>query len=251
MFFILSKLLTFLIKPFFWIVLCFFLGILVKNQQRKRRLLWLAFVGLLLFTNRGLFQSIMRWWELPAVKIEQTYDIGIILGGYSNQYGYPKDGRQHFGPAANRFIQGLELYHRGKLKKVMLSGGNANWFSPGPNESRVTFGYLRDLGLPQEAILLEDKSRNTYENAMFCVASIQKEAPQAKVLLITSAWHMYRARACFRKAGLRCDWYCSDYLQNKQGLSSWAKFEPGNLEKWDLLIKEWVGLAVYAMKGYL
>jgi uncharacterized SAM-binding protein YcdF (DUF218 family) len=251
MFFFFSKVLIFLIKPFFWIVVCLVLGILMKNTRRKRRFLLSALVLLLVFTNRGLFQNIIAWWEMPAVKIEQAYDLGIILGGYSNQYGYPRDGRQHFGPAANRFTQGLELYHRGKIKKIMLSGGNANVYRPGQNESKTSVGYLRDQGIPIESILVEPKSRNTYENALYCTKKIKAEMPQAKVLLITSAWHMYRAKACFRKAGLNPDVYCTDFLQSDRGWDSWLRFEPNILEKWDLLFKEWVGLAAYGVQGYL
>ncbi len=63
---------------------------------------------------------------------------------------------------------------------------------------------------------------------------------------------MPRSRACFRKAGLNPDIYCVDYLQNQSQLwwEDLLKFEPDTFQKWEWLIKEWVGIVAYRIKGY-
>jgi hypothetical protein len=62
---------------------------------------------------------------------------------------------------------------------------------------------------------------------------------------------MRRARACFRKAGLDIDVYCTDYRRTRSGGWNWIKFSPNVIGDWEDLIKEWVGMLAYAIKGYL
>ena len=71
-------------------------------------------------------------------------------------------------------------------------------------ESINTKQFLIRLGVPTADILMETKSRNTHENALFS-KEILKTATQEKdlnLLLITSTFHMYRAEKCFKKVGL-------------------------------------------------
>ena len=84
MFFIVSKLLAFIITPIIWIIGLLFYSIFSKNQLRKRKSLIFTLVLLLFFTNSFLFDEAMRQWEIPATKDSElsiTYNAGIVLGG--------------------------------------------------------------------------------------------------------------------------------------------------------------------------
>jgi uncharacterized SAM-binding protein YcdF (DUF218 family) len=114
--------------------------------------------------------------------------------------------------------------------------------------------YLRQVGVPEEDILLETEARNTYENALLAGEIIRKKFPQAPVLLITSAFHMRRASACFKKQGLLFDTFPGDYYsrgRRKYGLTDFLLPQQEALLLWSKLFKEWMGMVAYKMAGYI
>src|SRR5688572_10187478 len=84
MFFVISKILDFLLEPLLWIIALLIFSLLSKNLKRKRKSLIAAIVLLLVFSNSFLLDEAMRAWEMPATKISdtpETYDAGIVLSG--------------------------------------------------------------------------------------------------------------------------------------------------------------------------
>ncbi|MBX2926632.1 MAG: YdcF family protein [Saprospiraceae bacterium] len=255
MFFILSKVLAFAIKPVVWIILLLGYSLFSKRPRRKRRALRVALLLLILFSNRWISNQIFRAWEpdtLTADAIETPYDIGIVLGGYSNFYIEPRHDRHNFNERGNRLANALELYFSGKVKKLLLSGGSGRLLQDGPSEAELMVAYLRKLGIPDADIILEPESRNTWENALFTKNIVDTRYPGATCLLITSAWHMRRSDACFRKAGLLATPFPVDYISesNRQYAEMLLLPDKLGLYKWELLIKEWIGCAAYRVRGY-
>lgn len=251
MFFFLSKALLFLIRPMFWVLVLAFLAFISKRAARRRRYALIMLLFLIFFSNKGLYEVVCGRWELPPQKLTQSYDIGILLGGYSNSNGYPQDGRHHFNASVNRLTQTLELYQQGKIRNILLTGGSSNIITKGKLESQEVVDFVEDMGIDRKVVIVEPQARNTWENALYSAKIIKAKYPQATCVLITSAWHMRRARACFRKAGLEFDYYCTDYKSTDLGGWAWLQFEPGVLGDWEGLFKEWVGMLVYAVKGYV
>ena len=251
MFFFLSKALLFLIRPMFWVMILAIAAFISRRSARRRRYAFILVLFLIFFSNKGLFEAVCSLWEMPPQKITQSYDIGILLGGYSNSSGYPKDGRHHFNASVNRLTQTLELYQEGKIRNILLTGGSANIITKGQLESEEVVDFIEDMGVPRTAVIVEPKARNTWENALFSAKIIKKKYPNASCVLITSAAHMRRAQACFRKAGLNIDTYCTDFRRTDLNGWAWLQFEPQVLGDWEGLIKEWVGMLVYAIKGYV
>jgi uncharacterized SAM-binding protein YcdF (DUF218 family) len=251
MFFVLSKLLAFGIKPISWLFILLIGSLLGRRVKFRRRCGWLAFWVLLLFSNKGLFNLAAHLWELPPQKVQVPYDAGILLGGFSNQNGYPQDGRYHFGPGANRFTQTLELYEKGKIKQIIITSGSANVTGKKISEATEAMRFLQTMHLPKEAIVIETRSRNTHENAEFTAQLVKNHLHETRCLLITSAWHMRRAKACFAKVGFPLDYYCTDYLQERYTPWMIIQFQPDVLGKWEALIKEWVGMLAYWAAGYI
>lgn len=251
MFFVLSKLLIFLIKPLFWVFLLLLGALLGRRVKFRRRAAWLTLWFLLFFSNKGIFNVVAQLWELPPTRVQVPYDIGILLGGFSNEHGYPRDGRYHFGPTANRFTQTYELFAKGKIKQILVTSGSARVFGEKISEAKAVTHWFQTVNVPKEAILIETQSRNTHENARFSTQLLRRHHPEARCVLITSAWHMRRARACFAKMGYPTAIYCTDYLQETYRPELWIKFQPEVLSKWEALIKEWVGMVAYWIKGYV
>jgi uncharacterized SAM-binding protein YcdF (DUF218 family) len=141
--------------------------------------------------------------------------------------------------AADRVWEAARLYHAGKAPLLLLSGGSDPAVSLTP-ESAAMRQLLRDLGVPETAMIEETRSRTTRENARYS-AGLLKEQGIRRILLVTSALHMHRARACFEREDLEVEPAATDY----EGLpaSGLRAFIPdaGALDGSARAIKEWVG----------
>ncbi len=252
MFFILSKILFFIISPTTWIIALLIFSIWTKNKQYQIRAITTLLVIFLIITNTFLTQKLIGAWEYPKKNIKDTesYEVGILLGGYTlelkEKYDFTtlsKDG--------NRLIQTVELYHAGKIKKILLSGGNGMIGSKF-EEATSSLELLQKMGIPKSDILVEKQSRNTYENAVFSAKILKEKYPTNKFLLITSAYHERRAMACFKKQELNCDAFAAD-VKSKTNVAIFNIIAPDseNIALWQITIKEIMGYLAYKVKGYL
>lgn len=254
MFFFFSKLFLFLIQPINWIVALLLFAVFTKNEKWKTRSRNFALILLLFFTNRFVCNLAIKSWETdvqPISELRQDYDIGIVLGGYSNFNLEPKE-RYHFNSSANRLTQSIELYKAGKIKKILVTGGSGSWLNETPNEAEEIKPFLIKMGVLENDIIVEPLARNTHENATFTKQILQKNYPDASCLLITSAFHMRRSKACFQKEKIQFSPFSTDILGEENHLSANFIFipNPDSLSLWNLLIKEWIGVIVYRLKGY-
>ncbi|MEO1514252.1 MAG: YdcF family protein [Bacteroidota bacterium] len=256
MFFILSKVLIILIQPLNWIVGLLIFSLLSKKAKRKKRSLLIATLLLVFFTNHFTFNQFVRWWEPESIRTDQiaeAYDIGILLGGYSNFFVRPNQDRHNFNKAADRFTQTFDLYRQGKIRKILLTGGSGEILGYAVPEAEQMRQLLIRWGVPDSCIIVENESRNTHENAVFTKSILQQKYPGQSCLLITSAFHMPRASRCFDKVGLEYMPFCVDYM------SEYTSFRPASilfpnrdcLHRWEVMIKEMVGMAAYWLKGYI
>ncbi len=256
MFFILSKLLDFLINPLLWVLLLLFLGLNLKSK-RWRKIFWIWGIGLgILFSNHFFANLAMLAWEIPPTpldQIEQSYEVGVVLTGVTLSRKSPKD-RTYFKQGADRITHALMLYRKGIVRKILITGGTIS--VTGQREVSEAYRlkqFLVDAQVPVKDIILDETARNTRENALRSRDILQRDFPKARVLLITSAFHLRRARACFYKVGLRPDTFSAGFLSldwNRLGLGAWL---PSGLalHYWHVLIHEWLGYLMYALVGFL
>lgn len=256
MFFILSKVLYFLIKPIVWLALLLLYALFGKKPKWKKRSLKVGVLLFFLFSNHFLFNQVALLWEVKSLRATTTmptYDIGILLGGYSNLNLSPSHDRHNFSDRGNRLTQTLELYYKGKIKKILLTGGSGRLLGYEASEAILVGAYLNDMGIPEEDIILEPDSRNTFENALNTSKIIRNQYNSSSCLLITSAWHMRRAEGCFNKTGLAVTPYCADYLGEIRHFAPESILLPDRkgFYHWEILIKEWLGYFFYWVKGYV
>ncbi len=256
MFFILSKLLSILIKPATYVLLFLFASFLIKNEVWKKRLRWMTLLIFLLFSNGAIFNECLLLWEKPAILIndlENDYEVAVVLGGTTDAKRQPND-RLFFNCGADRVTHALNLYHSGKVRKILFTGGNAKLFEDPNRDNSPIFDFYVMCGVAPEDIIIESASINTRENAAFVKQLIEKNDRNGKVILITSAFHMRRAEACFKKAGLNVSGFSTDFKSAlPEDRFAFGSFIPSIevLSFWNFLIKEWVGYAVYWMAGYI
>ena len=108
----------------------------------------------------------------------------------------PADGRPG-GAMQRRVAAGVALLAAGAAPRLLLSGGGSGPLS----EAEVMRALALALGAPASALLLEDRSRNTIENAL-CSAALLRQSGLARVIVVTDRYHALRARLLFRGAGL-------------------------------------------------
>ena len=252
MFFILSKILFFIISPSSWIIGLLIYALWTKNPKRRKRAIIANLVLFLILTNTFLAQRFVGMWEYEKRNIAdlKTYEVGILLGGYSTELRETYDFTT-LSKNANRFVQTVELYASGKIKKILLSGGNGMIGSEF-EETTSSIRLLQRMGVKREDILFEKQSRNTYENAVYSAEILKEKYPNQQFLLITSAFHQRRAMACFKKQGLNCDAFSADIKsESKIAITNIIAPDTENIELWQLTIKEMVGYVAYKMRGYL
>ncbi|MEL6718652.1 MAG: YdcF family protein [Bacteroidota bacterium] len=256
MFFLFSKILNFLINPLVWILAAMLYALWTKKADRKKKSLWLALGLFLFFSNDFLSNQLLHWWEKDSITAGQiqsgAYDVAILLGGYGDAYIVPDHDRFNFGKAANRFTQTYELYQAGKVKRILLTGGKSDIWQANQSESILAKDLLLRLGVPDSAILLEPNARNTRENASF-TKELLSQIDHQDCLLITSAFHMKRAKACYDKVNIEYTPYAVDYRSKRSPKSLKYYLVPNSnaFGIWQMLIKEWVGYVVYRLAGYV
>lgn len=181
-------------------------------------------------------------------KIE-VYDAGIILSGFMSRD--KDDGSLSFGESADRLTEGLVQYRKGRIRKIIISGGSGSLLND-TRESNLAKAFLTEnCAIPDSVVLIDTVSRNTYENAMES-KKIMNANRLKSAILITSAWHMRRAEGCFKKVGLDVDIHPIDRMHHSQEFSPSDLIIPdtGNIVRWENLMHEVAGVIIYKLQGY-
>lgn len=254
MFFVLSKMVWFAVSPVNLAILLALLAALLAFTRFARLARWvgvIALAALALMAFSPLPRLVM--WPLENRFPQQQAAKGpvhgiVVLGG---AIGVAR-GDVVMNSAAARMTKAVELARLHPEAKLVFTGGAANLISPVTKTEADGAQLLFDgLGLPRERMILEDKSRNTRENAIFTRDLVQAK-PGERWLLITSAWHMPRAMGVFRKAGFDIEAFPVDFLTEAE-LSKFVRVSgraPRGLSIADDGFKEWVGLLAYWLAGY-
>jgi uncharacterized SAM-binding protein YcdF (DUF218 family) len=149
---------------------------------------------------------------------------------------------------AGRVWYAAKLFHAGKAPLVLLSGGG-DLEHQAFSEARAMAVFLQDLGVPAQAVVMEETSRNTRQNAVFSAAMLKARGIE-QILLVTSALHMPRALALFKAQGLQVTQAPTDFEAGKEppsGLLAWLP-DAGALNSSALAMKELVGLWVQSVR---
>lgn len=251
MFFILSKVLSLFLMPVTWLVVLLIWAFRTKKSKRKKILLASSIAYTIIIFNMWLAMTLMGWWELhEKPKPGKVYDYAIVLGGMTDLS--RKEGF-HFHRGADRLWQVLPLYYQGKVKNIIISGGSGRLFSTSKPEAQRVGEYLNLIQFPDSSLVLEDKSRNTYENALFSAQILGDQKDSVEILLVTSAFHMRRSQGIFLKQNFRFDMLTTDeyYQVSLFTLDDFLFPSADALKIYELLVREMIGYVVYDIVGYI
>lgn len=254
MFFILSKILAFFVRPITWMIGLFLLSIWLKSTKWKKRCFGAALFLLIFFSNQYISNRVMLWWEYAPIPMEQVgeYDVAIVFSGVTKGSKTPRD-RVYFGNGADRITHTLQLYNEGKVKNIIVSGGLGFQQVPNSNAADRLASFLTMADVPDSVIIREPDAVNTYENAVKVAEILKDRFPGQKYLLITSAFHMKRAQLCMEKQGIDFDVFPAGFLTTRSTMHFDDLFIPKSeaIGRWEQLIKEMVGITTYKLMGYI
>jgi uncharacterized SAM-binding protein YcdF (DUF218 family) len=255
MFFFLSKTLNYLVMPLTIVCACLLLAIVLRNTIWKKRLAFSGLILLFIFTNEFIANELMRAWEIDTKPYAamRPYKVGIVLTGAVMPLLTPND-RVYFQKGADRVVHTVQLYKLGLIQKILVSGGSGRLIDIQEREADKFKEAMILMGVPDSAIIVENQTRNTHESAVAVKHILDSlDYPVAGCLLITSAFHMRRSLACYRKAGLPIDVFTTDFYAHPPVYYVDAYVLPklDAMIMWHKLVREWVGFAAYKVAGYV
>jgi uncharacterized SAM-binding protein YcdF (DUF218 family) len=255
LFFFASKILGFFAEPSNILVVVGLVGAALWRTRFARaggRLMIAALVLLAVFGLTPLGNALVLPLEqrFPPWDASRGAPDGIIvLGGAIDEFVWSARSQPALNEAAERMTAGVELARRYPNARLIFSGGQGHVFTGAMTEAEGARRLFVALGIPPGRIELEDKSRNTIENAVLTKA-IAAPTPGARWLLVTSAFHMPRAVGIFRQAGFPVEAYPVDWRTRGpiDVLRPFDRLSDG-LRRSDLAVREWAGLTIYWLTG--
>ena len=254
MFFYLSKIVGFLFSPLVWSIFLLLYSFKTKVEGRAKKLKIISVTILYLCSNSFIVDECFRAYEIttPDYDLMNThYDGAIVLGGIG-----AIDLRLQkisFNYSGDRLFQILPYYYKKRIDKIIFTGGSGSIEFANSFEGVYVKKYLQSINIPDSALVIESKSKNTYENAIFTKKMMDSLNMKGNYLLVTSAYHMPRSIAVFKKAGFtNLTPYITNKVSGKRRFSFDHLFIPSvdALFSLNLLIHEWIGFVIYKLKGY-
>jgi len=251
---LLSKCFWIFAAPGNFLVLLLILGTLSLAATRRRRgfaLVAAAGVGLfaivVLPIGQWLLIPLESRFQLPA-KLPERIDGIIVLGGAIDGVLSAARGDVVLNGAGTRMTDAVALVRRYPSARILLSGGDNHLVAKASAEADIMKAFFVTEGVDAARIMLESKSRTTFENAVLSRAEAQPK-PGENWLLVTSAAHMPRALGCFRATGWPVLPYPVDYrTTGRVSLVSELSLSE-QLALVNLAAKEWIGLLIYYVMG--
>lgn len=257
--YIAGKFLAFATQPLAWATLLLVLGLVLMRRQTRA------------YGHKGqglifsaLFILLMQGWEpLPDAllrQLETTHAVqqpgatlknyaGVVVLGGALESSYVIEGNQQpaLNSAAERMTMPVSLLRQFPHLRLLFTGGEGELFAEGLSEAERARVFFDSLGVPPQQVIYESMSRTTFENATLS-AGLPGVNPALPWLLLTSAYHMPRAMAVFKKTGWNVTPYPVDFQSGEK--TPWSKYSMATgARKWKLALHEIFGLLAYKLAG--
>lgn len=250
----LSKVLGFFALPSNLLIALALAGILLMRTRLRRFGLGLLIGAVLLLAAIGV-APVGNALMLPLEERFPKWDASrgspngiVVLGGAVSPDVSAARKDIALNEAAERMTAVAKLAREHPQAKIVFTGGSGRLFG-GATEADFVTSLFESFGIARERIVLENRARNTVENAILTKALVQPK-PSERWLLVTSAHHMPRSIGIFRKAGFPVEAHPVDYrTRGSADLAGPFGSLAGGLARTDAAMHEWAGLLVYWLTG--
>ncbi len=258
----LSKVLPQFVLPVGLTAILLFLTLFLIKKKPKTAF-WLVLISLLLVSAAGnayfsaFLTRSLEWRYMPPTG-EVKADAIVLLGGGTEAPDTPRQ-MVEINSAGDRVLYAAQLYKAGAAPLIILSGGNMSYSQErSTTPAQEMQAMLVDLGVPQEALVLQSQSQNTAEDAYF-TSAILAEKQIRTVILVTSAAHMERALMMFASPEISIIPAPTDYnvtQRSRENLMRWdwktilthVMPDGGNIARTNLILHEYLGIFFYRVK---
>ena len=254
MFFALSKIFWLVAAPSNLLGILAVAGVIALRTRYARwgyRLVVLAAAGLVLLGNgpagTWLIQPLEERFPRPAASLAAPDGI-IVLGGGMDEIASGARNALVLGSYGSRMTETVALSRRFPQARILFTGGDSNLIDHGATEAEIARRFFDAMGVDAERITYEDKSRNTWENAILSRELVRPRRNQ-RWLLVTSGFHMPRAMGAFRRAGFDVTAWPADYMTDGSDLMRPNGQASNGLRIVDLAVREWIGILAYHLTG--
>ncbi len=216
----------------------------ITNRRRIENLVFTVAI-----TYSVIFYTPFIWFLASPLKIlqaPQKTDCIVVFAGGDGESGQAGQGYEE------RVENAVQLYKQGYARHIIFSSGYSYAFK----ETLIMKGLAELLGVPEEAIILEDKSKNTYENVKFS-KDILKRNGWNSIILVSSPYHMRRVSLVFKKqareievtyAPIPSSLFYSHPDRDIRGRKIWKQI---NLRQIKAILHEYLGIVYYWYKGWI
>jgi uncharacterized SAM-binding protein YcdF (DUF218 family) len=221
--------------------------ILIGLIKNKKKLIYIA-IGVLYIISTPIFSN--NFFKLvegseyrkPISAIDSA-DAIVVLSGMLELNDVGDSTYVEWGDP-DRFFGGIALFKAGKAQKLVFTGGKMPWDKARKTEGDVLKEYAISNGIPSEKILVTKDVENTADEA---VAVNELIGPSKRIILVTSAYHMYRAKRLFEKQGFKVIPYKVDYKigRNKEMVIMDFLPDAESLKRTETGIREFMGRLIY------
>jgi uncharacterized SAM-binding protein YcdF (DUF218 family) len=206
----------------------------------RRRFVKVTFIFAVLWLL--VFYTPLVWYLARPLKIAdkpQHADAIVVFAGGVGESGKAGQGYEE------RVLHAVDLYKNGYAKNLIFSSG----YTYALKEILIMKALAVSLGVPEQAIILEDKAKNTYENVIFTKDILNKEK-QRKILLVSSPYHMRRALLIFKKEAKGIEVICTP-IPYSGFYAHGAIWKQANIQQIKGILHEYLGILYYWWKGYI
>jgi uncharacterized SAM-binding protein YcdF (DUF218 family) len=225
--------------------------ILIGLIQNKKKLIYIA-IGFLYILSTPIFSNNFfklvegSEYKKPISAIDSADAIVVLSGMLEiNELG---DSTYIEWGDPDRFFGGLSLFKAGKAQKLVFTGGKMPWSKANKTEGEVLREYAISNGIPSEKIFVTKDVEITADEA---VAVKELISPSKRIIIVTSAYHMYRAKRLFEKQGFEVIAYKVDYKAAGNTTVTVMDFLPNadNINLTETGFREILGRIFYMIKG--
>jgi uncharacterized SAM-binding protein YcdF (DUF218 family) len=249
-----TRLFWLVVQPLSLILILLVLGLLLSWFKRRRlggTLLVLATLLLVAssYTTLGymLITPLEQRFERPTEPAR--IDGIVVLGGGMDGEVNTVRGGWELNRSGDRYVEAVRLALRHPEARVMIAAGPGALATEQDPEAYAAQRMFSGFGIDPGRIVIDDKSRNTEENAQFA-KELAGQAPGQVWLLVTSAFHMPRSVGLFRAADFPAVPWPADYLASgAEGFRIKPDQPTENVAVFNLALREWTGLLGYKLTG--
>ena len=212
----LHKILPLIISPLFFVIIIISLGIILKSKK-------ISFLGILIFlicslpilSNNLIYYLEKDYQPIDVSKIEDANAV-VVLSGMVSTIKKNDNFFYEFNDSIDRILKGVELIKENKASYLILTRGILPW-SHGKPEGEVLKDFALKLGIEKEKIILTNNVQNTDQEAK----AIKKlfTSDDQKIILVTSAFHMPRAKKVFEAAKIKTIPFPVDFRSSSENFT--------------------------------